>query len=108
MTPASPAIRYSAGTAARPATLVEGQSACATRIWSALREGDTVYLIATELSIHNRGGWGAATATTNGSTNLIVWESHDFVNWSEPRSLTLPLADSGSRHGLGLQPTGMM
>ena len=50
-------------------------------------EGDTVYLIATELSIHNRGGWGAATATTNGSTNLIVWESHDFVNWSEPRAV---------------------
>ncbi|PJM74142.1 hypothetical protein CS006_03120 [Bifidobacterium primatium] len=46
-----------------------------------------VYLIATELSIHNRGGWGAAAATTTGSTNLIIWESTDLVNWSEPRAV---------------------
>ena len=46
-----------------------------------------VYLIATELSIHNRGGWGAAAATTTGSTNLIIWESTDLVNWSAPRAV---------------------
>ncbi|PWG59162.1 immunoglobulin-like domain-containing protein [Bifidobacterium catulorum] len=50
-------------------------------------EGDTVYLIATELSIHNRGGWGAAAATSTGSPNLIVWESHDMVTWSQPRAV---------------------
>ena len=50
-------------------------------------EGDTVYLIATELSIYHRGGWGNADATNSGSTNLIVWESHDFVHWSEPRAV---------------------
>ena len=47
-------------------------------------EGDTVYLIATELSIHNRGGWGAASATTTGSTNLVIWKTHDMVHWSKP------------------------
>ena len=62
-------------------------------------EGDTVYLIATELSIHNRGGWGAATATTNGSTNLIVWESHDFVNWSEPRAVDVASSDADNKSG---------
>lgn len=50
-------------------------------------EGDTVYLIATELSIHNRGGWGSAAATSTGSPNLIVWETHDMVSWSEPRAV---------------------
>lgn len=50
-------------------------------------EGDTIYLIATELSIHNRGGWGSAAATTTGSPNLIVWESHDMVDWSAPRAV---------------------
>ena len=50
-------------------------------------QGDTVYLIATELSIHNRGGWGAAAATSTGSKNLIIWESHDMVNWSAPRAV---------------------
>ncbi|NEG95441.1 family 43 glycosylhydrolase [Bifidobacterium sp. SMB2] len=46
-----------------------------------------IYLIATELSIYYRGGWGAASATTNGSTNLIIWESTDLVNWSQPRAV---------------------
>lgn len=48
-------------------------------------EGDTFYLIATDLSIYYRGGWGNAQATTTGSTNLVVWQSNDLVNWSEPR-----------------------
>ena len=48
-------------------------------------EGDTFYLIATDLSIYYRGGWGNAQATTTGSTNLVVWQSNDLVTWSEPR-----------------------
>lgn len=48
-------------------------------------EGDRFYLIATDLSIHYRGGWGAAQATETGSMDLVVWESTDLVNWSEPR-----------------------
>ncbi|HIY19654.1 MAG TPA: family 43 glycosylhydrolase [Candidatus Blautia avistercoris] len=55
-------------------------------------EGDKFYLIATDLSIYHRGGWGNAQATTTGSTDLVVWESTDLVNWSEPW-----LADVASR-----------
>ena len=48
-------------------------------------EGDTFYLIATDLSIYYRGGWGNAQATTTGSLSLVVWESNDLVHWSAPR-----------------------
>ncbi|HZU92206.1 MAG TPA: glycoside hydrolase family 43 protein, partial [Microbacterium sp.] len=48
-------------------------------------EGDRFYLIATDLSIYYRGGWGNAHATEDGSTELVIWESTDLVNWSEPR-----------------------
>lgn len=48
-------------------------------------EGDRFYLIATDLSIYYRGGWGNAHATEDGSTKLVIWESTDLVNWSEPR-----------------------
>ncbi|WP_205327349.1 immunoglobulin-like domain-containing protein [Glycomyces sp. YM15] len=61
-------------------------------------EGDRFYLIATDLSIYHRGGWGAAQATTTGSTKIVVWESHDLVNWSEPRLPDL----AGSIPGAGM------
>ena len=48
-------------------------------------EGDKIFLIATDLSIYHRGGWGNAKATSTGSTKLVVWESTDLVNWTEPR-----------------------
>jgi hypothetical protein len=48
-------------------------------------EGDRFYLIATDLSIYYRGGWGNAHATEDGSTELVIWESTHLVNWSEPR-----------------------
>ncbi|MET4156943.1 immunoglobulin-like domain-containing protein [Agromyces sp. PvR057] len=48
-------------------------------------EGDRFYLIATDLSIYHRGGWGSANATVTGSKDLVVWESTDLVNWTEPR-----------------------
>ncbi|MEY8515707.1 family 43 glycosylhydrolase [Lachnospiraceae bacterium 29-84] len=54
--------------------------------------GDKFYLIATDLSIYYRGGWGNAHATVDGSTSLVVWESTDLVNWTEPR-----LVDVASR-----------
>jgi hypothetical protein len=61
-------------------------------------EGDRFYLIATDLSIYRRGGWGASQATTTGSTKLVVWESTDLVNWSEPRLPEL----AGSIPGAGM------
>jgi hypothetical protein len=48
-------------------------------------EGDTFYLIATDLSIYYRGGWGNAQATTTGSMDLVVWKSNDLVHWSAPQ-----------------------
>ncbi|WP_395244261.1 immunoglobulin-like domain-containing protein [Agromyces sp. MMS24-K17] len=48
-------------------------------------EGDRFFLIATDLSIFYRGGWGNANATVTGSKFLVVWESTDLVDWSEPR-----------------------
>ncbi|HEY1106238.1 MAG TPA: immunoglobulin-like domain-containing protein, partial [Agromyces sp.] len=48
-------------------------------------EGDRVFVSATDLSIYYRGGWGNSNATVTGSKSLVVWESTDLVNWSEPR-----------------------
>src|SRR5699024_602887 len=60
-------------------------------------EGDKFYLIATNLSIYHRGGWGAAQATTTGSTQMVVWESTDLVHWSEPRfpDVAGPIPEAG-------------
>lgn len=48
-------------------------------------EGDRFFVIATDLSIFHRGGWGNSNATVTGSKFLVVWESTDLVDWSEPR-----------------------
>ncbi len=56
------------------------------------QNGDKFYLIATDLSINRRGGWGNAEATTKGSKYLVIWESTDLVEWTEPR-----LVDVASR-----------
>ncbi|MFG3340685.1 immunoglobulin-like domain-containing protein [Glycomyces sp. NPDC048151] len=61
-------------------------------------EGDRFFLIATDLSIYHRGGWGNSQATTTGSTKIVVWESTDLVNWSEPRLPDL----AGSIPGAGM------
>ena len=46
-------------------------------------EGDKYYMIATDLSIyHNAGNWAGAGGS--GSHGIVVWESDDLVNWSEP------------------------
>ena len=46
-------------------------------------EGDKYYMIATDLSIyHNGGNWPGAGGS--GSHGIVVWESTDLVNWSEP------------------------
>lgn len=46
-------------------------------------EGDKFYMIATDLSIYHDNSWGEAGS--NGSHGIVVWESEDLVNWSEPR-----------------------
>lgn len=52
--------------------------------------GDKYYLIATDLSTV-KYGWHF-TPDNPGSSSLVVWESTDLVNWSEPR-----LADVASK-----------
>jgi len=66
-------------------------------------EGDKFYLIATDLSIYYRGGWGNAAATTTGSTKLVIWESDNLVDWSEPRLVDVagPIPEAGGAWGPG-------
>ncbi|MDO4188728.1 MAG: glycoside hydrolase family 43 protein [Lachnospiraceae bacterium] len=63
-------------------------------------EGDRFFLIATDLSIFNRGGWfqneqGYYDASTTGSSNLVLWESTDLVNFGEPKLLPVAPKNAG-------------
>lgn len=64
------------------------------------KEGDRFFLIATDLSIYNRGGWkkneqGYYDASTTGSSYLVLWESTDLVHWDEPRLVKVAPQDAG-------------
>ncbi|WP_298454640.1 immunoglobulin-like domain-containing protein [uncultured Cellulomonas sp.] len=51
-------------------------------------EGDRFFLIATDLNMHDLyGGFDFGRAQESGSQNIVVWESTDLVNWSEPRAV---------------------
>lgn len=43
------------------------------------------HIVATDLSIYHRGGWRDGTATSDGSTGLVLWDSPDLTHWSPPR-----------------------
>jgi len=58
-------------------------------------DGERFYLLATDLSIYGRGGWSSAEATLTGSRSLVVWESEDLANWSEPRLIELAPEEAG-------------
>ncbi|KAG9603722.1 Arabinanase/levansucrase/invertase, partial [Aureobasidium melanogenum] len=58
------------------------------------REGDTFYLIATDLSIGSGTSWGDAVKF--GSRYLEVWESHDLKTWSEQRHVLISPAEAGN------------
>lgn len=63
-------------------------------------EGDRFFLIATDLSIFNRGGWfknaqGYYDASTTGSPYLVLWESLDLVHWGEARLLKVAPENAG-------------
>ena len=51
------------------------------------------YLIATDLSIHRNGNWGRAVRA--GSRSIVIWESTDLVEWSEPRLVEVAPEDAG-------------
>lgn len=56
-------------------------------------DGKTFYLIATDLSIHLNKEWKRAAQA--GSKSIVVWESTDLVNWSEPRLVKVSPDDAG-------------
>ncbi len=51
------------------------------------------YLIATDLRIANGKGWDVAVH--EGSRDIIIWESDDLVNWSEPWAVTVGIPGAG-------------
>lgn len=58
------------------------------------------YLVATDLSIFNRGGWlineqGYYDASTTGSSYLVIFTSEDLVNWSEPKLIDAAPENAG-------------
>lgn len=64
------------------------------------KEGDRFFLVATDLSIYNRGGWfkneqGYYDASTTGSSYLVLWESTDLVNWGEPKLIPAAPENAG-------------
>ncbi len=67
--------------------------------------GEKYYLIATDLSIYNRRAdknvW--RSCQESGSRDIIVWESADMVNWSEPRAVRI----AGEENGCAWAPEAM-
>ena len=57
-------------------------------------EGDTFYLIATDLSIGRGTSWG--DSQTRGSKYIEVWESHDLVTWSDQRHVRVSPDTAGN------------
>ncbi|MFB9787720.1 family 43 glycosylhydrolase [Microbacterium testaceum] len=57
-------------------------------------EGDTFYLIATDLSIGRDGNWDRSQRT--GSKYLEVWESHNLVTWSAQRHVKVSPDTAGN------------
>ena len=56
-------------------------------------EEDKFYLIATDLCIGKDTSWEAAV--NEGSRDIIVWESHDLVQWSDPWAVTVGIPGAG-------------
>ncbi|MDQ8204618.1 glycoside hydrolase family 43 protein [Pelagicoccus sp. SDUM812003] len=57
------------------------------------RDGETFYMVATDLSINLNPDWGRAV--TEGSHNIVVFESSNLVDWSEPRLVEVAPEDAG-------------
>jgi hypothetical protein len=51
------------------------------------------YLIATDLSIHLNGDW--KRAQTAASKSLVIWQSPDLVQWSQPRLVKVAPDNAG-------------
>ncbi len=56
-------------------------------------DGKKFFIIATDLSMHHLRDWGRAVR--EGSKSIVIWESTDLVNWSEPRLVEVAPDDAG-------------
>lgn len=56
-------------------------------------DGSKFYMIATDLSINLNGDWWRAQSAA--SKSIVIWESEDLVNWSEPRLVKVAADDAG-------------
>ena len=53
----------------------------------------TFYIVATDLSINRNGNW--TRAVQSGSRSVVIWESTNLVQWSEPRLVRVAPDDAG-------------
>jgi hypothetical protein len=56
--------------------------------------GDRYWIVATDLRIASGTSW--SDAANRGSTSLVVWESTDLVNWSQPRLVNVAAGIPGA------------
>ena len=56
-------------------------------------DGNRSYLIGTDLSINLNRNW--TRAVQSGSHSILVWESTNLVNWTEPRLVRVAPEDAG-------------
>ncbi len=56
-------------------------------------DGKKIWIIATDLNVHNDGNWHKHTH--NGSRSLVIWESTDLVHWSPPRLALVAAEEAG-------------
>lgn len=57
-------------------------------------EGDRFYMIATDLKIN--GDWNWDRAQRQGSRSIVVWESSDLLEWSDPRMVEISPEEAGN------------
>lgn len=56
-------------------------------------DGSKFYILATDLSINLNHDWTRAVQAA--SKSIVIWESADLVNWSEPRLVKVAADDAG-------------
>jgi regulation of enolase protein 1 (concanavalin A-like superfamily) len=56
-------------------------------------DGSKFYLISTDLSLYYNSS--STRAQQAGSHSIVVWESSDLVNWSQPRLVTVAASNAG-------------
>jgi len=58
-------------------------------------EGDKYWILGTDLHAEGSGEGGSGWNQLSASQNLVVWESEDLVNWSEPRLVYAGFENAG-------------